>query len=132
MYMTKTRKMRSLHKSTRKNKSNDTSSSSMKHLEQEIVVKFLQILNMVKLYHWKTYSYATHKATDDLYSKLNENMDKFIEVLLGKAGNRINLLKTSSLKLKDFNSSVDEQYSKISVLSLVPSRLHFFTQFPEP
>jgi DNA-binding ferritin-like protein len=76
--------------------------------EREITVRFLEMIIMIKLYHWKTYSYATHKATDDLYSKLNENMDKFIEVLLGKAGNRINLLKTTSLKLKDFNSSTDD------------------------
>ena len=107
MYMTKTRKMRSLHKSTRKNKSNDTSSSSMKHLEQEIVVKFLQILNMVKLYHWKTYSYATHKATDELYSKLNDHIDSFVEVLLGKHGDRVNLMQTKSIALKDFNSVSD-------------------------
>ena len=77
--------------------------------EREITVRFLEMIIMIKLYHWKTYSYATHKATDDLYSKVNENMDKFIEVLLGKAGNRINLLKTNSIKLMDFNSSVDDR-----------------------
>jgi len=76
--------------------------------EREITVRFLEMIVMIKLYHWKTYSYATHKATDELYSKLNENMDKFIEVLLGKVGNRINLLKTSSIKLIDFNSSIDD------------------------
>jgi len=108
MYMTKTQKMRSLHKSTRKNKSISSSSgSSMKHLEQEIVVKFLQILNMVKLYHWKTYSYATHKATDELYSKLNDHTDSFVEVLLGKHGDRVNLMNTKSITLKDFNSVSD-------------------------
>lgn len=109
MYMTKTRKMRSLNKSTRKNNSISSSSgsSSMKHLEQEIVVKFLQILNMVKLYHWKTYSYATHKATDELYSKLNDHIDSFMEVLLGKHGDRVNLMQTKSIALKDFNSVSD-------------------------
>ena len=102
MYMTKTRKMRSLNKSTRKNNSISSSSgsSSMKHLEQEIV-------NMVKLYHWKTYSYATHKATDELYSKLNDHIDSFMEVLLGKHGDRVNLMQTKSIALKDFNSVSD-------------------------
>ena len=105
MYMTKTRKMRSLNKSTRKNNSISSSSgsssgsSSMKHLDQEIVVKFLQILNMVKLYHWKTYSYATHKATDELYAKLNEHIDTFIEVLLGKTEIRTNLLNHPTISL---------------------------------
>ena len=59
--------------------------------EQEIVVKFLETLNTIKLFHWKTHSYATHKATDELYSKINENVDTFVEVLLGKCGNRVHL-----------------------------------------
>ena len=72
--------------------------------EQDIVCTFLQMLNTIKLYHWKTYSYATHKATDDLYSKIGENIDKFVEVLLGKFGNRVNLLGTKSIPLKDMSS----------------------------
>jgi DNA-binding ferritin-like protein len=47
------------------------------------------MINVVKLYHWKTHSYAEHKATDELYGKLNENVDKFVEVLLGKDESRI-------------------------------------------
>ena len=51
------------------------------------------MLNVVKIYHWKTFSYATHKATDELYEELNENIDKFVEVLLGKCKERANLPK---------------------------------------
>jgi DNA-binding ferritin-like protein len=54
-----------------------------------IVRKFIEMINVVKLYHWKTHSYAEHKATDELYGKLNENVDKFVEVLLGKDESRI-------------------------------------------
>ena len=49
-----------------------------------LVKVFFEMLNMVKLYHWKTHSYGQHKATDELYAKLNEHLDKFIEILLGK------------------------------------------------
>jgi DNA-binding ferritin-like protein len=64
------------------------------------------MLNMVKLYHWKTYSYSTHKATDELYSDLNSNVDAFVEVLLGKEGTpRVNLTHTKSLPLYDFSSA---------------------------
>jgi DNA-binding ferritin-like protein len=63
------------------------------------------MLNMVKLHHWKTFSYSTHKATDELYSDLNSNVDAFIEVLLGKDGTpRVNLTRTKSLPLYDFSS----------------------------
>ena len=78
--------------------------SSIAAFEKDVTVRFLEILIMVKLYHWKTSSYATHKATDDLYTSLNANIDKFIEVLLGKAGNRIQLMDKKSISLIDLNS----------------------------
>ena len=59
---------------------------------------------MVKLFHWKTHSYATHKATDELYDSLNEHIDKFIEVLLGKTGSRIDLMSNRTISLIDLNS----------------------------
>jgi DNA-binding ferritin-like protein len=62
------------------------------------------MLLMVKLFHWKTYSYATHKATDELYSKLNDDIDKFIEVFLGKTGSRIDLMGHKSISLIDLSS----------------------------
>jgi DNA-binding ferritin-like protein len=60
---------------------------------------------MVKLYHWKTTSYATHKATDELYTKLNENIDSFIEVLLGKSGTRTDLMGHKNIRLVDLSSA---------------------------
>ena len=80
------------------------SSSSTNNFENQITVVFFEILLMVKLFHWKTYSYATHKATDKLYDSLNDNMDKFIEVLLGKTGSRINLSNKKSISLVDLTS----------------------------
>jgi hypothetical protein len=61
--------------------------------KSNIVKVFLELLNMVKLYHWKTHSYSQHKATDDLYSSINEHMDDFIEVLMGKDEGRIQMIE---------------------------------------
>jgi hypothetical protein len=94
---------------TRKNR--DTTSKTLQSFEKEITKKFLEMLNTIKLYHWKTYSYPAHKATDDLYSKLGESTDKFIEVLLGKAQNRINLLGSKTLRLRDMKSP--EEFKRI-------------------
>jgi len=88
---------------TRKNFSSNFS-STMKKFEQEVTIAFLEMLLMVKLFHWKTNSYATHKATDDLYTKLNANIDSFIEILLGKNGNRIDLMSNKTIKLIDLKS----------------------------
>ena len=79
-------------------------SSSLAGFQKEITVVFLEILLMVKLFHWKTTSYATHKATDELYTKLNGNIDSFIEVLLGKTGSRIDLLSNKHIRLIDLSS----------------------------
>lgn len=91
---------------------NYSSSPSIKKFQKEITIVFFEMLLMVKLFHWKTHSYATHKATDELYSKLNEDIDKFIEVLLGKTGSRIDLMGQKSIPLIDLNSQ-DKLKSKI-------------------
>jgi hypothetical protein len=79
-------------------------SSSLPAFQKEITVKFLEMLLMVKLFHWKTHSFATHKATDDLYTKLNANIDSFIEILLGKTGFRTDLLSNKNIRLVDLSS----------------------------
>ena len=76
--------------------------SVLKYSQPNIVTMFLQMLNTVKLYHWKTSSYAQHKATDELYSNLNSSIDSFVEIMLGKAGNRVNLTGTKSIPLLDY------------------------------
>jgi len=55
-----------------------------KPIKANIVRSFLEILNAIKLYHWKTESYSQHQATDELHEKLSELVDQFVEVLLGK------------------------------------------------
>ena len=101
IYMSKNRTTRKNRNALNKTQSNRV---SFQKFQKEITVVFLEMLLMVKLYHWKTSSYATHKATDDLYTKLNSNIDTFIEVLLGKTGIRTNLMGNKSFRLIDLNS----------------------------
>jgi DNA-binding ferritin-like protein len=93
---------------TRKNKKQTRVNS----FEREIVAEFLTLLQTVKLYHWKTKSFAVHKATDELYSKLNESIDSFVEILLGKFGNRVEMKKIKTIPVLDC-SSLDEFKEKI-------------------
>lgn len=74
-----------------------------------MVRSFLEMLNMIKLYHWKTHSFSQHKATDDLHSKLSENIDKFVEILMGKDSKRIymvskNMSMIDSNNIRDFKA----------------------------
>jgi len=71
-----------------------------------IVKSFLEMLNAIKLYHWKTDSYSQHKATDDLHDKLSGNVDKFVEVLLGKDESRVKMVD-NQMKLIDSQNASD-------------------------
>lgn len=86
---------------TRRRKLSNSNSS------KNIVTMFLRMLNTVKLYHWKTHSYAQHKATDDLYANLNASIDKYVETMLGKTGGRVNLNGVRSLPLLDYSGLKD-------------------------
>jgi hypothetical protein len=88
-------------------------SSATNERKSYIVKMFLELLTMVKLYHWKTRSFSQHKATDELYSKLNENIDTFVEILLGKDESRIKMVEKKlrvldMATLSDFKSRIYE------------------------
>ena len=79
-------------------------------IKSELTNHFLSLLMIVKVYHWKTHSYAEHKATDELYERLNENFDKFIEVMMGRYDIRLNM-KGKSIKFTD--PSKKSEFKKI-------------------
>ena len=96
--------MQRTRKQSRRGGATRKRSVSSKSFDKEVTVRFLEMLLMLKLFHWKTHSFATHKATDELYSSLNDHMDKFVEVLLGKSGSRINLMSQKKILLLDLES----------------------------
>jgi hypothetical protein len=88
---------------TRKN--NKKNKHYINNFKEQIVMKFLVVLNMTKLYHWKTCNYAAHKASDELHDVLSKNIDRFVEVMLGKLnGERVHLENVKSIPLIDFPS----------------------------
>jgi DNA-binding ferritin-like protein len=112
----------------RKNRARNTKKNMKKpklgqNKASKIVLTFLEFLNMIKLYHWKTRSYSQHKATDELYGRLNENIDKFVEVLLGKDQSRIhsmekhlNLINTDNMT--DIKAHVFEYRNFLSEMNI--------------
>jgi hypothetical protein len=55
-------------------------------MEDKIVQNFLTIINQIKMFHWETTNYATHKALDELHGDLSDLVDSFVEILIGKYG----------------------------------------------
>jgi len=105
----KLKNRKTLHKKTVSTPSSSMSMSmpsSMSERKSVIVHHFLEMLNTVKLYHWKTKSFAQHKATDELYEKLNKQIDRFTETLLGKDGSRVGLIH-KKIELEDVSDLDD-------------------------
>ena len=51
-----------------------------------LILTFMEMLNTIKIFHWSTLSYPSHKATDELHSKMSELVDSFIEQYIGGVG----------------------------------------------
>ena len=47
-------------------------------MEAKLLETFFEMTNTIKLYHWKTTSYAEHKATDELHERIA--CSKFIQL----------------------------------------------------
>jgi predicted DNA-binding ArsR family transcriptional regulator len=67
---------------------------------KKVVGNLLHISNQIKIYHWQTFSFARHKATDELYADFNSLMDRFVEVL---NGNIIRTTKTKRISVDNYN-----------------------------
>ena len=96
------------NKKTRNNKSRKQNSSQKN--ESYIVLRFMHYLNTIKLYHWKTSSFAKHEATDKLYASLNTDIDRFVEQMLGKRGNRLDFSNIKSIPINEITN--DKQIVK--------------------
>ena len=66
-----------------------------------IVATMTEMLHSIKLHHWHTHDYSVHKATDNLHEALSEQVDSFVEKLLGSKHTRSNL---TDLRMRAYNT----------------------------
>ena len=71
----------------------------------EITHMFMTLRDQIKIYHWQTFSYARHVATNDLITKLDASIDEFVEVYIGKYGRPKFTGKSSSIRLRNFSDT---------------------------
>lgn len=72
-------------------------------MSAEIVNVMLTLRNQVKIYHWETKLFSRHKATDDLVEKLDDAIDTFVEVYLGKYGRPNLTSRTGRIQLRNYD-----------------------------
>lgn len=87
---------------------------------------FFTMREQIKLYHWQTHSYARHKATDEVLKSLDDHIDQYVEVYMGKYGRPRMTAKTNTVKVSNLSEASIVKFIKhcISVLiNDVPAKL---------
>jgi hypothetical protein len=92
---------RSMKRIKRSMKRSIKRSGSRTYSPNGIVSTLTDMLHVVKLHHWRTHDYSVHKATDNLHEALSEQVDSFVEKLLGSKHTRSNL---TSLRMRSYNT----------------------------
>lgn len=64
---------------------------------------FFTMRDQIKLYHWQTHSHSRHRATDDVVKSLDEHIDQFVEVYMGKYGRPKMTGKTATVHVSNFS-----------------------------
>ncbi len=80
------------------------------------IQNLLTILNQLKIYHWGTDSYSKHSALGEAYDKLNDKIDEFVEIFLGKYGKEISPISINLITESEINidSAIEEIVSFLS------------------
>jgi hypothetical protein len=82
---------------------------------------FMTMREQIKVYHWQTHSYSKHKATDMVLEKLDELIDKYVEVYMGKYGRPKLTSRNNTFKLQNLSESSIVKFVKACINYLVKS-----------
>ena len=80
---------------------------------------FFAMRNQIKLYHWQTSVFARHKATDDVIKALDESIDQYVEVYMGKYGRPRLTTKTSVVHFKNMGEKDAVAFVKKCIRTLI-------------
>lgn len=79
---------------------------------------FFTMREQIKLYHWQTKSYSRHKATDGVIDALDEHIDKYVEVFMGKYGRPKLSAKTNTVKVGNLSEGSIVKFIKSCIAYL--------------
>jgi len=75
--------------------------------------------DQIKLYHWQTVVFARHKATDDVLKALDESIDKYVEVYMGKYGRPHVTARTNMIHVKNMGEKEAVRFVKTCIQTLL-------------
>ena len=94
-----------------------------------MVLRFMENIHTIKLFHWKTTNYALHKATDELHSDISEKVDQFVEQLMGIIHSRIDI-DPSKMQIKDI-TNVEDFIKQMITFKLYLEHMQFPHSHPQ-
>lgn len=100
-------------------------SKNLKNNDENILQIFLYFQSQLRLYHWKTSSYARHVASGNLYKSIDPLIDLFIEAIQGLKNEK---KKKSRIEYKSFSlrfKSLDDN----EMVVILKSFCKFLQQF---
>jgi len=81
-------------------------------MHHKSTIKMMNFQQQMRILHWQTTSFARHSAYGGIYDSLDDLIDKFVEVCMGKYG-RIELSEEiSELQLKNMKDLSINDYLK--------------------
>lgn len=89
----------------------------------QLLGPLLKIQNQLRIFHWQTDSYAAHKAFGKTYENLNDLIDSFVEIYMGKYGRTkakltynielVNLSEEYSIIIDDFVNYLEQMSEQL-------------------
>ena len=79
---------------------------------------FFSMREQIKVYHWQTYMFARHKATDDVLDALDGSIDKYVEVYMGKHGRPKVTTSTNTVKIQNMADKTAAKFIKACIAYL--------------
>ena len=70
-------------------------------MKEELIIKFITMQQQFRVLHWQTKSYARHNAYGSIYDTMDDLIDRFVEVYMGKYGRVEFINSESSIVLKN-------------------------------
>ena len=130
-----TTKRKQYHRNFPRHNKTKKYSSSQSHfnasVQSKLISELLTFQTFLKLFHWNTPSYASHKASDQLYTDLGTIIDSFVEKLLGKyqtIHSRQAPLHQVKIHLEDPNLSVKHAENRVVNLKKILINMHFASE----
>uniref|UniRef100_A0A6C0BBJ1 Uncharacterized protein n=1 Tax=viral metagenome TaxID=1070528 RepID=A0A6C0BBJ1_9ZZZZ len=80
---------------------------------------FFMMREQIKLFHWQTKVYSRHKATDDVIKALDESIDKYVEVYMGKYGRPKMISRNNTIRIQNLSESSIVRFIKSCIQHLI-------------